>query len=217
MEDQPVQNPTPEPTLTPAQVPEPKTRFPVIPVLLVILLLLLGSTAFLYYQNMQLKNMLANYQTPVVSPTPTPTTDPTADWKTYTNEKFGFSFKYPQELNFITDTTDKFVENGINNSMILVQNYDGLKEPGNKPENLQLMILVANTKGEFNMENLSSPITSTINGITLTKGTTTIKMQRVPVVIFNTSPHNVALALNTPDSTQKDLFDQILSTFKFTQ
>lgn len=37
--------------------------------------------------------------TTAILPTPTPTPDETADWKTYTNSKYGFSFKYPQEWN----------------------------------------------------------------------------------------------------------------------
>jgi hypothetical protein len=64
-------------------------------VLSVFILLFLASTAFLYYQNMQLKNMLANYQTPVVLPTPSATADPTANWQTYTDSNRKFEFKYP--------------------------------------------------------------------------------------------------------------------------
>ncbi|MCL5970263.1 MAG: hypothetical protein M1450_02040 [Patescibacteria group bacterium] len=37
-------------------------------------------------------------QTP--SPTPTQKIDETSSWKTYTNEKYGFSFKYPSGFNF---------------------------------------------------------------------------------------------------------------------
>jgi len=55
-------------------------------------LLSLGAVAFLYYQNQQLKSMLAGYQN-VPSPTPSATADPTASWKTYTNTKQTFSFK----------------------------------------------------------------------------------------------------------------------------
>lgn len=105
MENQPIQNPTSEPTLTPVQVSEPKTKFPVMYLVLSLFILaLLASTAFLYYQNMQLKNMLASYQTqPIASPTPTAyqspipstTTDPTANWETYLNASAGFSIKYP--------------------------------------------------------------------------------------------------------------------------
>lgn len=105
MEDQTVQNPIPEPSLTPVQVSEPKTKFPVMYLVLSLLILvLLASTVILYYQNMKLKNMLASYQTqPTALPTPTTyqspvptiTTDPTANWETYLNASAGFSIKYP--------------------------------------------------------------------------------------------------------------------------
>jgi len=39
------------------------------------------------------------------SPTPenpTPTPDPTANWKTYTNEKYGYTFKYPSSFDLKT-------------------------------------------------------------------------------------------------------------------
>ena len=97
MEDQTTQNPIQisDPLPIPVSSPSPKT--PIIPSLLVLLVILLGSTAFLYYQNQQLKSMLASYQTPVASPTPTVTPDLMADWKTYTNTKYGFSIKYPEK------------------------------------------------------------------------------------------------------------------------
>lgn len=44
------------------------------------------------------KNYWPKLQTLVVSPTPTATDDPTANWKTYTNTAYGFSFKYPSDL-----------------------------------------------------------------------------------------------------------------------
>lgn len=58
-------------------------------------LLSLGAVAFLYYQNQQLKGMLASYQTPVATSTPTATPDVTASWKTYTNTSANYSIKYP--------------------------------------------------------------------------------------------------------------------------
>lgn len=62
----------------------------------IFVLLSLGAVAFLYYQNQQLKSMLASYQTPVSYPTPTATTDPTADWETYVNSENGYSIKFPK-------------------------------------------------------------------------------------------------------------------------
>jgi hypothetical protein len=38
------------------------------------------------------------------SPCPTPTPDPTADWKTYTNNQYNFSFKYPGDWENITSS-----------------------------------------------------------------------------------------------------------------
>jgi len=63
-------------------------------------LLSLGVVAFLYYQNQQLKGMLAKYQTPIGSPEPSAqaaTPDPTTNWKTYTDPKGVYSFKYPDD------------------------------------------------------------------------------------------------------------------------
>ncbi len=115
MENQTNQNPTQELVSVPDTVPvspTSKNNNLSIIVFAILTLLLLGSTAFLYYQNQQLKNMLASYQTqPSVSPTPIATSelvvspeltfeqdktlDPTANWKTYTNTDF--VFKYPSE------------------------------------------------------------------------------------------------------------------------
>lgn len=104
MEDQSVQNPIQEPIITPVPVlpPTKNNNFPVV-VFAVLTLLLLVSTAFLYYQNQQLKNMVANYQTQtIVSPTPTSSAtaseaaDPTANWKTYVGNDY--TFKYPKNF-----------------------------------------------------------------------------------------------------------------------
>jgi len=65
----------------------------------VLILLLLTSTGLLAYQNFQLQKQIASLQS-TPSPSPSPTPDPTANWKTYTNQKLIFSFKYPDNLVF---------------------------------------------------------------------------------------------------------------------
>lgn len=98
MDNQPVQNPTSEPTLPPVQVPEPKAKFPVMYLVLSLLILLfLASTAFLYYQNQQLKSMLVSYQsqaTPTPSPAEASAQEGTANWKIITS-KF-WTLRVPQ-------------------------------------------------------------------------------------------------------------------------
>lgn len=106
MENQIVQNPTPEPTLTPVQVSEPRTKFSVIYLILSLLIfVLLASTVFLYYQNTQLKNTIASYQisalpTSTAYQSPVPSTivfeERVAEWLTFIHLQENYSFKYPE-------------------------------------------------------------------------------------------------------------------------
>ena len=79
-----------------------------------LLVVSVGTTICLAYQNYQLKQQIQKIQseaptpvskatpTPISTPTPTlaptPTPDITANWKTYTNTEEGFSFKHPENL-----------------------------------------------------------------------------------------------------------------------
>lgn len=65
-------------------------------------LLSLGVIVFLYYQNQQLKSIIASYQTPIASPTPTASPDPTADWKTYSSVEWKYNIRYPSDWKIIT-------------------------------------------------------------------------------------------------------------------
>jgi hypothetical protein len=97
MENQTVPNPALVPVVPqiPASPAKPR-RSVVIPVLLVILSTLVGACTYLFYQNTQLEKSLASYQTTVTTPTPivspepvAEAEDPTGNWKTYTNNKSG--------------------------------------------------------------------------------------------------------------------------------
>ncbi len=79
--------------------PAPKQSF-ILPVFLSILtFVLLLSTIYLAYRNIQLQKQLFVLQNPPNSPSApiSPTPDPTADWKTYTNRKYGYSLKHPND------------------------------------------------------------------------------------------------------------------------
>ncbi|MBU1045738.1 hypothetical protein KJ616_01290 [Patescibacteria group bacterium] len=58
-------------------------------------------------------------ETPSLTPTPTSPTDETADWQIYTNEEYGFSFKYPKW----TDASG-----GKTQELIVTQKYDSLDD-----------------------------------------------------------------------------------------
>lgn len=86
---------TPEVPVVPvAEPPKKDSHWITILAMALFVLASLGITAFLYYQNQQLKSMLATYQSQA-SPTPTATSDPTAGWETHTNTKYNYEFKCP--------------------------------------------------------------------------------------------------------------------------
>lgn len=223
MENQSVQNPVPEPALTPTLAPISKPRFPVMYLVLsVFILLFLASTAFLYYQNMQLKSMLASYQTPVASPTPSATADPTASWKIFTG-KF-FQYKYPDDLSPVDQKT--------NDAIYLYQSKQAADKATNYPL-IQIGYSIANgAPKDSNFIEYTNP-----NGLTvmknkdaiggmgnsvvvdayLTEGTTIyrITIQTTPEGYWETLYPNDKLSENEAMTKEFDLLNQILSTFKF--
>lgn len=77
----------------------------------IFVLLSLAAVAFLYYQNQQLKSMLASYQTPIPTPTPSAIPDATAGWNTFVDKKFNYSFKYPEAWSDKTEVNEKSLGN----------------------------------------------------------------------------------------------------------
>lgn len=138
-----------------ANNPEPKipvsnnTNGWLVPTLVVIILLLLGSTSFFAYQYFQPKTdnpvsitQITNEQTPELTPTPSPEkidqNNEISDWQTYSNDSYGFSFRYPSDL----EETNTFAFEGtetvpaepitafVNPSTVVPESdalYDGLR------------------------------------------------------------------------------------------
>lgn len=61
----------------------------------ILLLAIVGGAYLLGTKNNNSKTV--SQITPTATATPTPTSDPTANWKTYTNPKYGYSIKYPAD------------------------------------------------------------------------------------------------------------------------
>jgi hypothetical protein len=83
----------PEPT-QPVQLIPVKKDYGLTIILSVLLIIIAAIAAILYFQNQKLIRELARIQTLA---TPTAAPDPTANWKTYTNSKYEFEFKYPSD------------------------------------------------------------------------------------------------------------------------
>ncbi len=114
----------------------------------------------------------------------------TSDWKTYTNEKYGFSFQYPESLSMsIEDETVRLSSEDLSNLRISIKS--GEVSPRYPDGNYSQGLL----SGKF--ESMGSDIYSQTTYYFPISGDRT-------------------LLISIDDGNDKILFDQILSTFKFT-
>lgn len=186
--------------------------------LAVFILLSLAAVAFLYYQNQQLKTMLASYQT-APAPTPSATSDATANWKTYTNSAENFSFKYAPT--WILDTTqDKGDERGENIQVKLVRGQANLQIYAN-------MVGIGGVGKDFDGtpvvidgHNLYEYTVDNSYNSTKQIGITDNLKQSLGLFQIQGKTYSITLTYPNPYSNQQAIdlkteFEQILSTFKF--
>ena len=98
----PISPPPVPPTEIAATPPKPKSKLPLLVV--VLLITVLGLSSYIAYD----KFLATKTITPLTpSPSPTETSakenDPTSTWQTYTDDKYHFSFKYPPRFNIAKD------------------------------------------------------------------------------------------------------------------
>lgn len=172
---------------------------------------------------------------------PTPTANPTASWKTYTNNDYHFSFKYPSELTLlkddeqVIDSTDfdgqKIVITQLSTSFTtgkMVQSNDPSIQP--TQDISWIMINVIPTNGKTIMQaydNKQGFGTNTITKVTLHEKyggadevasvsnlQSNIRTFRKGAYFFDLSypPQN-----GSGEITSAKYLDLILSTFKFTE
>jgi len=94
----------PQPTTTPLK---PKTGLVV--GLILLFLSAIGAAGYFGYQYWQLRQaQLETTEVPIENSQPELAEDPTADWLTYTSEKYGYEIKYPKEASIYTTTKELF-------------------------------------------------------------------------------------------------------------
>ena len=159
-------------------------------VLVIVVVVFLGAVG--YFAFVKKSEPIAQQQTPTqtTNPTKTPTSSPkdeTANWKTYTNIQYGFEFRYPMELKYLSSGEFSYKDfKGV----VVLQNFPLSKSPNYSDEaTFQMVVYVKENLGE---EKSNLPY-SFIN--------------RRYTILFENSLNKIE---------NPDIFNQILSTFKFT-
>lgn len=172
-----------------------------------------------------------------VSPTPeilaTPTPDPTADWKTYTNEEYDFEFKYPSNktAEFLEEPYNGFCNENKRRGLVnLLLWPEGKKLPVVGEEigvsDVSLFIYGEENKNNLSLEKwIEKNCPQLLSGYKKENyeisGLSAVKYTRIGegVGAPEIQPYIFLLKNNklfyVHPYGDKEIFDQILSTFKF--
>lgn len=185
---------------------------------------------FFYWQNTQLKGQIVekmvieekSQETMEALQTPTP--DPTADWETYSNNEFGFSFKYPGH--FVNDGLIAGPLTGQSNFIRSFSEPSTLREGTDAPFDGFSLYIITNTNTESFDEYISNEIDEmNSNEFSRMQGAVentfplgTALLADLQGYYYIPTPNNESVIvfayLEANDSFQSS-FDQILSTFEF--
>ncbi len=199
------------------------------PIIIVILIAVALGGYLLYKQ--QPKPTLSSPQT--TYSTSSPTTDETANWKTYTNSIYQFSFDYPQDWSFNTPSLEDKHSNNKSVLQINISSDSDIKNKillENQKDILSMTVVIWDNRSKtldqgiaewdkfFQNPSPTSTSTKSVNQITwITRELTNIS--NIPIKQYITKKGNYLyiLTASPQDSTFINLADQILSTFKFIQ
>jgi len=134
-----------------------------------------------------------------------PVEDETAGWKTYRNEEYGFEFKYPKSVVFISEKEEKFEDN-----IRISLQVDGGEDWQNIP--FSLLSVFIWTKEEFD-ELINNPDSYS---------STKLKSGMSRVIEKNNKVYELTFGFQDgPDQwidfIRTDDYKKLLSTFKFTK
>ena len=233
-----IPNPTP-PVVSETPSPiKPASKFSIKAIIgILIFLLLAGGTAAGYvYREPILKIVSKPTPTPIATQTsPTPTPDPTADWKTYQGD--GFSFKYPSGILLSNEECTvsaqdlvlvSYQESIKNNPQALcnerpVQFFEIIKGKFSPPisnDYTKITIVDTELSGLKAKKYISTFIPNQPIGIASPWASITnipFQVNKTDYYLFYGFPNPKFFPKNNLPELPKNIFDQILSTFKFTE
>ncbi|KKQ36467.1 MAG: hypothetical protein US86_C0001G0400 [Candidatus Daviesbacteria bacterium GW2011_GWA2_38_24] len=217
----------------------PKSQKGLTPVLVLVIIALIGAGLFgAYYLGTQ-QSKSQNTQSQATL-TPTSQTDETASWEEYVDSKHGYSIKYPQTLSYKQESKKEVWEMEFDN--LNLRNYPEDEEWSKKDAiSISLMVRTMQNPGDLKswLEKIST--TELIGGTVGPSAVdfTNYKIGDINALDFHTGAEriyrNVAFyqngnlyvfILNSTGETGSrydynknavSIFDQILSTFKFTK
>lgn len=224
--------------VTPPQAPdqmhssfENSNSSKVIPIIIVaILLVLVGAGSYLLGTKKSstiVADKVTSQPSPTLSPTPTP--DPTANWKTYTNYELKYSFKYPEEWPIINTTIKD--PDACAETLIFSPNYI----PNSGESTLGVIMVCPNPriksiddyidillKGDSSVIDIKN---TTIDEEKAVSYKLSGGMPPLPIIEYAVVKNGFYYIIRQEDSTETNknrdinikIFNQILSTLKFTQ
>lgn len=190
------------PTIQPAPKPS------ILPIVIFIFLIIsLAGVGALTYQNTRLQQQITAIKLqPIAKPTPTPTSDPTGNWKTFTGIKY--SFRYPE--GWIKENTSAEIALKSPNENMTLSLSLGLTGFGFECEQ-KLKEESLNLGGAIVQKTTLAGVNNEICGDTSKTRSIVLSIKdgdRVDTLFFSYSSGGISQA--------EKVFDQILSTFTFT-
>lgn len=232
---EPAQNPSPVATPTSPTTPEsPKKHFGKKWILIgvVLLLITLGGGSFVLSQQ-KAKPITIIPPSPTISQITKPTPNPTAEWKTYTNTKYGYTVRYPEiwqiNVNGGADPATSpatYLESACNyNSGQICSQI--LVEIGQSDGKLEPSFIINQTYDKILSRRytvLDNEPVQEIIYLAGNQGAGENKLYYILVVTHNNTKYTLKYEESAKnrhfklasDWQNKILIDQILSTFKFT-